>query len=94
MTDMLPAIKGLRGGRMTWSPTPDRKKIQITGRCCATGNLHQVLVEPNEMKAFDPASKKTIQQQFPSIARDLDSMEFLISGIAPAGWDRIFGTED
>lgn len=89
------AIRGIRGGRMTWQPSQTEKgKTEILGRCVVTKRLHTVLVDTTDLVDFEPDSKQDIRQQFPSIADDLGSVEFLISGCSPAGWTRLFGDDD
>ena len=93
MTELNKAFRGLRGGEMRTEPHADEKLIDIVGRCVSTDEIFRVTVYYEELRRFalDPVQRLS---WFRSIENDRAAMEFLISGISPAGWNSDFGKED
>jgi len=82
---------GIRGDKMVVEHAEDGKAT-IIGRCVVTGQIMRIKVWKKEILAFLSDSTGSIEH-FESIKKDRSLREFLISGMSPAGWDRLFGKE-
>ena len=79
---------------MTAAPHPDGERIRIIGRCIVTGSICSIIVDVEDALGYRADSTASIQDQFPSIRSDRDAVEFLISGMSPRGWEKVFGSDD
>jgi len=84
---------GLRGGYMKAVLEGDGGQTRIWGACVVLDQLWSVVVETSEIENFDPDALESIREAFPSIAISADACEFLISGISPLGWQKVFGKD-
>jgi hypothetical protein len=86
------SIKGIRGGKMI-TEARDDKTFTLIGRCIVTDHIMRIVVPKKELFNFCLDPKQSIHW-FESIKNDLGLREFLISGISPAGWNRMWGDDD
>lgn len=91
-----PAIQGLRGGQMSIEilPGPESHShtARIIGKCVVTGSLHAVECDAVKLLEYQlqiaEDREPLIQKVFPDM--DAADREFLISGISPEGWKRMY----
>jgi hypothetical protein len=66
--------------------TIDGDQVTYKGPCAVTKAIHKVTVPKAAVDAW--CRGKPIQDAMPMVSPG--DREFLVSGISPAGWDRIF----
>ena len=86
------AINGLEGGNMTMEALVGGAS-RVQGRCVQTGELWSVLVKTEDLIAYLQALRSKertplIQEAFPDVPSE--GREYLISGISPDGWLKMF----
>ena len=92
-----PAVDGLRGGSMSWEILPPlkgskRARARVIGKCVVTGELHAIECDSRKFIQYliriTEGREPLMQDAFPEM--DRQDREFLISGISPEGWKRMF----
>lgn len=67
----------------------DDKHLQVSAICTVTNEPYEVVIDYSAWKEWH--SGKRIQDAFPSLAPE--QREFLLSGITPEEWKKLFGSE-
>lgn len=62
----------------------------FTGPCVVTKKSYSVTIPANELNAYRQGAY--IQDAMPSL--NVADREFLMTGMSPEGWDKVFGDED
>jgi len=71
----------------------DDKTFTLIGRCVVTDQIIRIILPRTELFRYCLNPNRSIDA-FESIKDDRDLREFLISGISPAGWQKMWGNND
>lgn len=63
-----------------------RRAVNLSGKCVFTGRRYSVTVSRDDFDKYNAGA--LMQDAFPELSAD--DREFLISGIAPGGFDQLF----
>jgi hypothetical protein len=86
------SIDGIRGGKML-TEYRDDETFTLIGRCVVTDQIIRIILPRTELFQYCLNPNRSIDA-FESIKDDRDLREFLISGISPAGWQKMWGNND
>ena len=86
------SIDGIRGGKML-TEYRDDETFTLIGRCVVTDQIIRIILPRTELFRYCLNPNRSIDA-FESIKDDRDLREFLISGISPAGWQKMWSNND
>ena len=92
ITEIPRSIDGIRGGKML-TEYRDDETFTLIGRCVVTDQIIRIILPRTELFRYCLNPNRSIDA-FESIKDDLDLREFLISGISPAGWQKMWDNND